>query len=66
MYGTFERARLVHHIGEDAIFRAEASLLTSTRKAIRHAEALAHGVPTQDPTADPSPATTNASRDAAP
>ena len=66
MYGTFARARLVHHLGEDAIFRAEASLLSSTRKAIRHAEGLAHGARTQDPTAEPSPATAKASSDAAP
>jgi len=41
MYGTFERAGLVHHIGPECIFRTEPTLLCSTFKAIAHAHALA-------------------------
>jgi SulP family sulfate permease len=43
MYGTFERAGLLHEIGEDAIFVAERELLASTRRAIQYAHELAKG-----------------------
>jgi SulP family sulfate permease len=41
MYGTFERASLLTKFGNDAIFRAEPELLSSTHKALAHAHALA-------------------------
>jgi SulP family sulfate permease len=41
MYGTFERANLLAKFGDNAIFRAEPELLSSTRKALAHAHALA-------------------------
>jgi SulP family sulfate permease len=41
MYGTFERANLLGKFGANAIFRAEPELLSSTKKALAHAHALA-------------------------
>jgi SulP family sulfate permease len=41
MYGTFERAKLLSKIGEDAIFRAEHEVLASTRRALAYAHELA-------------------------
>jgi SulP family sulfate permease len=41
MYGTFERANLLTKFGDNAIFRAEPELLSSTKKALAHAHALA-------------------------
>jgi sulfate permease, SulP family len=43
MQGTFERAGLVPVFGEDALFGAEREILASTRRAMRHAQALATG-----------------------
>jgi SulP family sulfate permease len=40
MYGTFERAGLLPKFGENAIFRAEPELLSSTRKALAYAHSL--------------------------
>jgi sulfate permease, SulP family len=40
MQGTFERAGLVSHIGEDAFFPAEGELLASTRHALQYAHRL--------------------------
>jgi SulP family sulfate permease len=40
MYGTFERAGLLHKFGEDGLFRAEPEMLSSTRKALAFAHAL--------------------------
>lgn len=40
MYGTFERAGLLPKFGENAIFRAEPELLSSTRKALAYAHKL--------------------------
>jgi SulP family sulfate permease len=41
MLGTFERAGLVKELGADCVFPSEKTLLSSTHKAIAHAEALA-------------------------
>jgi SulP family sulfate permease len=41
MYGTLERAGLLRKFGENAIFRAEPEMLSSTRKALAYAHALA-------------------------
>lgn len=45
MYGTLERARMLHTIGLDSIFPAEHELLASTRKAVRYAHQLAGRAP---------------------
>lgn len=41
MHGTFERAGLLPKFGTDGMFPAEPELLSSTRKALAHAHALA-------------------------
>jgi SulP family sulfate permease len=41
MYGTLERAGLLSKFGENAIFRAEPEMLSSTRKALAYAHELA-------------------------
>jgi SulP family sulfate permease len=40
MYGTFERAGLLHRLGPDALFVAEREVLASTRHAMEHARKL--------------------------
>lgn len=45
MYGTFERAGLLGKFGENAIFRAESELLSSTRKALAYAHKAGSGAP---------------------
>lgn len=40
MFGTFQRAKLLDQIGQDAVFPAEREVLAATRSAIRYAHEL--------------------------
>ena len=55
MYGTLERAGIVDQLGADTVFRHEPTLLSSSYKAIRYAEALlaesANAQPTREASA---------------
>lgn len=42
MYGTFERAGLLDHLGKDCVFPAESEVLASTRHALAYAKRLMH------------------------
>jgi SulP family sulfate permease len=51
MHGTLERAGVVQHLGVDAVFQHEPTLLGSTHRAIDYALELAHAARTDESSA---------------